>query len=47
MLEAEVRIATLESSRYLTEVADAWNHTYPARYDALAGEVELPGRSLS
>jgi hypothetical protein len=44
--EAEARIATLEASRYLTEVAQAWNHTYPVRYDALTGEVELPGAQL-
>jgi hypothetical protein len=46
MLESEARIATLESSRYLTEVAEAWNHTYPVRYDALTGEVDLPGAQL-
>src|SRR3546814_2380862 len=46
LLEAQARIATLESSRYLTEVAEAWNHTYPVRYDALTGEVELPGAQL-
>lgn len=46
MLEAEARIATLESSRYLTEVAEAWNHTYPVRYDALTAEIELPGVQL-
>lgn len=46
MLEAEARIATLESSRYLTEAAQAWNHTYPVRYDALTGEVDLPGAQL-
>jgi len=46
LLEAEARIATLESSRYLTEVAEAWNHTYPVRYDTLTGEVELPGVQL-
>ena len=46
MLEAEARIATLEASRYLTEVAQAWNHTYPVRYDTLTGEVELPGAQL-
>jgi hypothetical protein len=44
--EAEARIATLEASRYLTEVAEAWNHTYPVRYDTLTGEVELPGAQL-
>lgn len=46
MLEAEARIATFEASRYLTEVAEAWNHTYPVRYDTLTGEVELPGAQL-
>jgi len=46
LLEAEARIATLEASRYLTEVAQAWNHTYPVRYDTLTGEVELPGAQL-
>ncbi|WP_449470151.1 DUF2218 domain-containing protein [Sphingobium chungangianum] len=46
MLEAEARIATLEASRYLTEVAQAWNHTYPVRYDTLTGEVDLPGAQL-
>lgn len=46
MLEAEARIATLEASRYLTEVAEAWKHTYPVRYDTLTGEVELPGAQL-
>lgn len=46
MLEAEARIATLESSRYLTEVALAFVHTYPVRYDALTAEIELPGGEL-
>jgi hypothetical protein len=46
MLEAEARIATAESSRYLTEVALAFVHTYPVRYDALTAEVELPGGEL-
>lgn len=46
MPEAEARIATLEASRYLTEVAQAWNHTYPVRYDTLTGEVDLPGAQL-
>jgi hypothetical protein len=46
MFEAEARIATLESSRYLTEIAEAWNHTYPARYDTLTGEIALPGADL-
>lgn len=46
MLEAEARIATYEASRYLTEVAEAWVHTYPVRYDALTAEVELPGAQL-
>lgn len=46
MPEAEARIATLEASRYLTEVAEAWNHTYPVRYDTLTGEVNLPGAQL-
>jgi hypothetical protein len=44
--EAEARIATEEASRYLTEVAQAWVHTYPVRYDTLTGEVELPGAEL-
>jgi hypothetical protein len=46
LLEAEARIATWESSRYLTEVAEAWVHTYPVRYDTLTAEVELPGAQL-
>ena len=46
MLEAEARIATTESSRYLTEVALAFVHTYPVRYDALTAEIELPGGEL-
>src|SRR4051812_45678908 len=46
MLEAEARIATNEASRYLTEVALAWVHTYPVRYDAITAEVELPGGEL-
>ncbi|MGN6123376.1 MAG: DUF2218 domain-containing protein [Sphingomonas oligoaromativorans] len=46
MPEAEARIATLESSRYLTELARAWNHTYPVRFDALTAEAELPGAQL-
>lgn len=46
MPEAEARIATEEASRYLTEVAEAWVHTYPVRYDTLTGEVELPGAEL-
>jgi hypothetical protein len=46
MLEAEARIATNEASRYLTELALAWNHTYPVRYDAITAEVELPGAQL-
>lgn len=43
MFEAEARIATVEGSRYLTEIAKAWVHTYPVRYDALTAEIELPG----
>ena len=46
MPEAEARIATLEASQYLTKLAEAWNHTYPVRYDTLTGEVELPGAQL-
>jgi len=46
LLEAEARIATYESSRYLTEVAETWVHTYPVRYDTLTAEVELPGAEL-
>lgn len=46
MPEAEARVATLESSRFLTELAETWSHTYPVRYDALTGEVELPGAQL-
>jgi hypothetical protein len=46
MLEAEARIATTEASRYLTDVALAFVHTYPVRYDALTAEVELPGGEL-
>lgn len=46
MLEAEARIATTEASRYLIEVALAWVHTYPVRYDAITAEVELPGGEL-
>jgi hypothetical protein len=46
MLEVEARIATNEASRYLTELALAWVHTYPVRYDAITGEVELPGGEL-
>ena len=47
LLEAEARIATYEAGRYLTQVAEAWVHTYPVRYDALTGEVELPGAKLA
>ena len=47
LLEAEARIATYEASRYLTQVAEAWVHTYRVRYDALTGEVELPGAELA
>jgi hypothetical protein len=46
MIEAEARIATTEASRYLTDLALAWNHTYPVRYDAITAEVELPGAEL-
>jgi hypothetical protein len=46
MLEVEARIATNEASRYLTELALAWVHTYPVRYDAITAEVELPGGEL-
>lgn len=46
MLEAEARIATNEASRYLTELALGWIDTYPVRYDAITGEVELPGANL-
>ena len=42
MIEAEARIATIESSRYLTRLAEAWVHTYPVRYDALTAEIQLP-----
>ena len=46
MLEAEARIATNEASRYLTQVALAWVHTYPVRDDAITAEVQLPGGEL-
>jgi len=46
MIEAEARIATIESSRYLTTLAEAWVHTYPVRYDALTAEIQLPGGEL-
>ena len=46
MLEAEARIATNESSRLLTELALAWVHSFPVRYDAITAEVELPGGDL-
>ena len=46
MAEAEARIATSDASRYLTELALAWVHTYPVRYDAITAEVELPGGEL-
>ena len=46
MPEAEARIATTDASRYLTDVALAFVHTYPVRYDAITGEVELPGGEL-
>ena len=46
MLEVEARIPTTEASRYLTELALAWVHTYPVRYDAITAEVELPGGEL-
>ena len=46
MIEAEARIATIESSRYLTELAEAWVHTYPVRYDTLTAEIQLPGGEL-
>jgi hypothetical protein len=46
MAEAEARIATTEASRYLTELALAWVHTYPVRYDAITAEVALPGGQL-
>lgn len=46
MLEAEARIATNEGSRLLTDLALAWVHTYPVRYDAITAEVELPGGEL-
>ena len=46
MLEAEARIATNDASRYLTELALAWVHTYPVRYDAITAEVALPGGEL-
>ena len=46
LFEAEARIATYEASQYLTEVAEAWVHSYPVRYDTLTGEVELPGAQL-
>ena len=46
MFEAEARIATIDGSRYLTEIAKAWVHTYPVRYDALTAEIELPGGQL-
>lgn len=46
MIEAQARIATLESSRYLTELAEAWVHTYPVRYDTLTAEIQLPGGEL-
>ena len=46
MIEAEARIATIESSRYLTRLAEAWVHTYQVRYDALTAEIQLPGGEL-
>lgn len=47
MPEVEARIATNEASRYLTELALAWVHTYPVRYDAITAEVEFPGGDLA
>ena len=47
MFEAEARIATLEASRYLTELAKGLVHTFSVRYDALTAEVELPGADLA
>lgn len=46
MIEAQARIATIESSRYLTKLAEAWVHTYPVRYDSLTAEIQLPGGEL-
>lgn len=46
MIEADARIATIESSRYLTTLAEAWVHTYPVRYDTLTAEIQLPGGEL-
>lgn len=46
LLEAEARIATYEASRYLTQVAQEWVHTYPVRYDTLTAEIELSGAAL-
>lgn len=46
MIEAQARIATIESSRYLTKLAEAWVHTYPVRYDTLTAEIQLPGGEL-
>ncbi|MFM2006660.1 MAG: hypothetical protein RLZZ09_2315 [Pseudomonadota bacterium] len=46
MIEAQARIATIESSRYLTQLAEAWVHTYPVRYDTLTAEIQLPGGEL-
>jgi hypothetical protein len=46
MAEAEARIATSDASRYLTELALAWVHTHPVRYDAITAEVGLPGGEL-
>lgn len=46
MVEVEARIETREASAYINGLAVAWSHSYPVRFDAMSGEIELPEAQL-
>ncbi len=46
MKEFEARIATRMASEHLQTLADRWRARYPVRFDALTGEIQLPGALL-
>lgn len=41
MFEAEARLATIQASRILHNLAEVWGRRFPVRADALTAEVSL------
>jgi len=46
MTEVLARIETRNANAYIRGLAEAWDHSYPVRVDAMSGEIELPGAQL-